>query len=288
MQSKTKLKESTEVKNRMYPLRIQSSKLYVNDMDSMANFYTNGVGLDIIENKDKGVKLGKNNTVLLELEENKDMPPSPRGSAGLYHNAFLFTDSSSLAQQLKKILTIYPMYFQGSSNHIVSRAFYFSDPEGNGVEMYWDVPEKEWEWINDQIKMGNIYIDPVQFINDNLSDIQNESLVLGHIHLKVGTISEAKYFYVDLLGFAITSQMDSALFISSGGYHHHIGLNTWESLGTGKRNTSRGLESFTINARPHEYKKIKERLSNSKYLFKEANNTLTLQDPWNTHIIITQ
>ena len=134
----------------------------------------------------------------------------------------------------------------------MSKAFYFTDPEGNGVELYWDRDRTQWSWTHGQIEMSTLYLDPNRFLAENLTERAREAAVpagahVGHVHLSIGDVAAAKEFYVDRLGFETTARLgDSALFVSSGGYHHHMAMNTWNSRGAGRRRYTLGLGEVEI------------------------------------------
>ncbi len=142
----------------------------------------------------------------------------------------------------------------GFADHLVSEAFYLSDPDGNGLELYRDRPRGEWQWNNGMVQMASDSIDFFSFFGEVQEDdpaLANMALPagtrLGHMHLRVADIAQAEKFYHEVLGFDITARMSNALFISAGGYHHHIGMNTWESRG-GKppQEPSAGLREFSL------------------------------------------
>jgi catechol 2,3-dioxygenase len=170
----------------------------------------------------------------------------------------------------------------------VSEAFYFYDPEGNGIELYYDRDPKTWKWENGTIQMATLYIDPLEYIQRYIVlEEKDTKTAMGHIHLKVGDITVAKQFYVDVLGFEVTAELPSALFVSVDQYHHHIGMNTWESFGAEKRNESLGLASFEfILSEKQDVEKLKDRLQKHAIPFDQEGDTCTFRDPWNTQIRI--
>src|SRR5690606_9060540 len=132
--------------------------------------------------------------------------------------------------------------FVGSSDHLVSQAFYFDDPEGNGIELYWDRDRTEWSWTHGQVEMATLFLDPNQFLRDHLSERGLDApttlggATVGHGHLSVGAVGTAGSSYVDTLGFEATASLGSqALFVSAGKYHHHMAMNVWNSRGAGRR-----------------------------------------------------
>jgi catechol 2,3-dioxygenase len=154
-----------------------------------------------------------------------------------------------------KIYQLADMNIQfGYADHLVSEAFYLSDPDGNGVELYHDRPRSEWKWSDGAVRMATDPIDFDEFFSD-ITDADRRSpqgevpqgTRVGHVHLKVSDIPTAEHFYHEVLGFDITAKLPGALFVSAGGYHHHIGMNTWESRG-GKppQEPAAGLEEVNI------------------------------------------
>jgi catechol 2,3-dioxygenase len=155
---------------------------------------------------------------------------------GLYHFALLTPSRTSLAAGLKRLLQLeYPL--QGAADHFVSEALYLADPEGNGIEIYADRPKEDWEWEQGKIRIGTIPLD-IDSLMDEGSN-QNDSLfalargtVIGHVHLQVTNLAKAFDFYHRILGFDSMGLFgQSAAFFSVGGYHHHLGVNTWASDG---------------------------------------------------------
>ncbi len=253
-----------------YPLRVDSSTLLVKNKKLLETFYSQigNVPINIIE--DPLAKKTLDN------------------STGLYHNAFVFQDGATLAKVLQNLLQNYPKLYEGSANHSVSLAFYFRDPEGNGIELYWDTPQDTW--VKDKlghINMETKYVDPQGFIKEFSSHIQSTKIYQGHIHMKVDNLKNAESFYKNILGFDIKNQMDSALFFSSGGYHHHIGANIWTSEnGPKKASNTLGLIGYTLHAKPDVYIKIKANLATNNYPSSEKNNTVEITDPWGIKVEI--
>jgi catechol 2,3-dioxygenase len=260
--------------------------LFVRNLERVVTFYKDLVGLDVLDEADTRCILGHDDEPLITLIENENLAVAHAGSAGLYHTAILFSERSALAKSVLNILTKSSQLFEGSGDHLVSQAFYFHDPEGNGVELYFDRPREEWIWENGQVQMATLYIDPENFVKENINGQTGAHLSIGHVHLKVGNILEARKFYVDILGFDITAEMPTALFVSAGGYHHHLGMNVWESSGASKRNESLGLGSFEIILENQdELNNLKHRLQKDDIVF-DGDNALTILDPWANKIIV--
>jgi catechol 2,3-dioxygenase len=207
--------------------------------------------------------------------------------AGLYHFAIVFASRGDLARIIYRVLSQKPQHFTGSADHLVSEAFYFTDPEGNGIELYYDRDRSEWTWENNQVKMATLYIDPAEYLQKYIVlEEPNKEVKMGHFHLKVGDIQKAQKFYIDILGFDITAELPGALFISVGGYHHHLGLNTWESMGSPERNQSLGLEQLElILPNKQDLKWLKDRLKENDIHFIEDENSVLFHDPWKNKIV---
>lgn len=269
-------------------LMIAPSQLYVGNLSSMETFYHEQVGLELLEKSHDRTLLGQNHTGVIELvEKPKLLHASPR-SAGLFHNAVLFSSRGELSRSVGRILTETPQLFSGTGDHLVSEAFYFNDPEGNGVELYFDRPTDTWQWIDGQIVMDTLYIDPITYIQANASEKTTSDKKLGHIHLRIGDIAQARHFYIDLLGFTVTADIGSALFISIAGYHHHIGLNTWLSQGAGQRTPTLGLSDVTITLEnDNDVSLLASRLEAGGYVFTYANGKVLVKDPWGNSLIFT-
>jgi catechol 2,3-dioxygenase len=182
----------------------------------------------------------------VRLIHTPDLPGVDPRQPGLFHTAFLFDDRASLAATVLRAAQDPRSRFVGSSDHLVSEAFYFTDPEGNGVELYTDRDRSTWIHDGEQIRMATAYLDPNAYLQQHLSQAAVDagpSLPgrVGHVHLQVGDVRAASDFYVDALGFETTqSGYPGAVFASAGGYHHHIAMNTWNSRGSGPRAVSLG------------------------------------------------
>ena len=209
--------------------------LTVARLDRSIDFYQRAVGLDLIERVDDGASLGAGGHELLALVEESGAQPA-RGHTGLYHFARLVPERADLARWLAHAARD-RVALDGLSDHFVSEALYLSDPDGHGIEIYWDRPRAHWEG-QVAARMTTLPLD-VDALFGELADPRTEPFdglpsgtVMGHVHLKVAEVASTVAFYRDLLGFALMAQLGpSAAFLSAGGYHHHLGANTWESAG---------------------------------------------------------
>lgn len=226
-------------------------KLKVENLARSLTYYQEVIGFKLLEQTATTAKLttdGK--TSVLSLEQPENVEPKQGRTTGLYHFALLLPHRSDLANLvnhfIKNSIRI------GSSDHLVSEALYLTDPDGNGIEIYIDRDPSEWSWNNGEVAMT---VDPLNF-EDLLSGSKQENswnglpagTVMGHIHLHVSELKKTEKFYSTGLGFDVVSRFGAqALFISTGNYHHHIGLNTWNGVGAPTPPVnSTGLESFTL------------------------------------------
>lgn len=261
--------------------------LKVADLDAMTAFYHDGVGLTVVDQTGPRVVLGREGRRVVVLESAPELRHAPPGHAGLFHTAVVFSSRADLAAAVYSVATGYPTLFTGSSDHLVSEAFYFDDPEGNGVELYFDRPRETWDWDGDRIRMASEYLDPNRFLQENLADVSGVGLGIadlgvGHVHLKVGDIPAAREFYVGTLGFEVTGTYgDQALFVSAGRYHHHVAMNTWQSLGAGPRTPALGLGQVRIQVPTlDEVRAVGDRLRGRGLQVADDGASVTTDDPW--------
>lgn len=262
------------------------------DLESLGRFYVQGVGLEVLEDDDGALVLGIDNVPLIELVET-DAPADDITEAGLYHSAFLFPDEATLADALARMATVAPESFQGSADHNVSQAFYFGDPEGNGVELYVDRPSADWEWEDGVVTMGSLPLDPNAFLDEHFVNVADRDdsasgVVMGHVHLRGGDVAKAEEFYADTLGFKVTAQSEGAIFFAAGDYHHHMAVNVWSSEGAGDRPETVGLGHVTILV-PHEGElaALEARLKHAEREYTREGAELHTTDPWGTEVIVS-
>jgi catechol 2,3-dioxygenase len=261
--------------------------LLVADLDAMTGYYRDAVALSVLDEHDGEVTLGRGTTPVIVLRSAPELVHASPRDAGLFHTAILFETQAALAAAVYSVATKAPGTFTGSSDHLVSQAFYFTDPEGNGVELYWDRDRSLWSWTHGQIEMGTLFLDPNTFLQEHLTEQAVEqpdigSARVGHVHLSVGDTATAKEFYVDRLGFETTISMGaSALFVSAGGYHHHMAMNTWNSAGAGRRARTLGLgEVDIVLQHSDEVGALGERMSHYGIETRDDGKTVSFDDPW--------
>jgi catechol 2,3-dioxygenase len=209
--------------------------LTVTDLDRSVGFYQDAIGLRVQGRENGTAAMGAGGEDLVVLEENPRARP-PGRTSGLYHFALLHPSREELASALRR-LAIRRAPMQGASDHGVSEALYLPDPDGNGIELYADRPREAWPPPSPGLQVG-MFTAPLD-VEDLLRAAPGEEpprhadqrLTLGHVHLHVGDMDEAMRFYRDVIGFDSMAELPGAAFVSAGGYHHHVGLNTWQGEG---------------------------------------------------------
>jgi catechol 2,3-dioxygenase len=268
--------------------------LRVADLDGMVAYYRDAVTLDVLSQDGSVAVLGRGGVAAVILQHAPELRHAGPRAAGLFHTATLFESEAALAAAVYSVATRHPGSFTGSSDHLVSKAFYFDDPEHNGVELYWDRDRTQWSWTHGRIEMGTVFLDPNTFLQEHLTEqsIAQPRLggaSVGHVHLSVGDVATAKEFYVDRLGFETTiAYGGQALFVSAGGYHHHMAMNTWNSLGAGRRQLALGLGQVEIVVPgADDLGALEERLRHASIATQDDGRTLGFEDPWANAIRVT-
>lgn len=270
------------------PLRIGRVRLKVRDLEKLAGFYEQVLGLTRLEENEGRVTLGTSTTPLLELAGDPTLAPRNRREAGLFHTAFLLPSRADLGRWLAfAIANEIPL--QGASDHIVSEALYLADPEGNGIEIYADRAPSHWRNAKGEIYMTTEQMD-ARGVLAAAGGTQwqgfPEDGFIGHVHLQVGDVDKAKGFYRDVLGFDLASDYTGAAFFGSGGYHHQLAGNIWNSRGAGARpEGATGLDSVEIISRDAVTRAaLIERIRQAGVAF--DGDGATLHDPWGTRIVL--
>lgn len=258
-------------------------KLRVTDLAQSVAYYTKVIGLNIIEEGQGKASLGTGSSILLYLEEGQELQKMPDRHAGLYHFALLLPTRADLADIVRFfVLNRVPF---GASDHGVSEAIYLNDPDGNGIEIYADKPDTDWKWIDGEIQMTTDPLDGDSLLKEASEEEWSglpDGTVMGHIHLYMRHLGEAAAFYNNVLGFqTVVSSYPGALFVSTGSYHHHIGLNTWHGANAPSVNPNEaGMEWFTI-VFPDE-QKLQAAIKRAESVglpIKQEMNSYTLIDP---------
>jgi catechol 2,3-dioxygenase len=265
--------------------------LRVADLDAMIRYYRDGVTLELLSHDGPVAVLGRGARPAVILQHAPELKHASPRSAGLFHTAILFDTREALATSLFSVASKYPGTFTGSADHLVSEAFYFTDPEGNGVELYFDRDRSSWSWAHGQIEMATIFLDPNGYLREHLTEQGADAAAsgtglgdagVGHVHLSVGDIASAKEFYVHRLGFETTADgWPGALFVSAGGYHHHMAMNTWSSAGAGRRQLALGLGKVEIVVpTADDLGELGERMSHYRVETRDTGDRLAFDDPW--------
>jgi catechol 2,3-dioxygenase len=237
--------------------------LTVADLDRSVAFYESALGLRVHRREDPVAALGAGGDDLVVLHEERDARPAGR-HAGLYHYALLFPSREELARAVQRLVAT-GTAISGASDHGVSEAIYLPDPDGNGIELYADRPRAAWPppAAGERVGMFTRALD-LRGLLELAGDAEparhaGDGLRVGHMHLHVGDLGAARAFYVDTLGFEVMASMPSALFLAVGGYHHHLGANTWRGEGVGPAPPGTvGLREWTIVLPPGADERVVE------------------------------
>ncbi|MCC3293075.1 VOC family protein [Arthrobacter sp. zg-Y411] len=269
--------------------------LKVGDMAKVSAYYRGALGLEVVAEADGGLYLGRGAVPLVHLAPAPGLQVASRGEAGLFHTAILFEDQASLAATVASAARYDPAAFVGSADHLVSEAFYFTDPEGNGIELYYDKPRGDWEWTTTaagrEVKMASLALSPQAYLRDHLAEAEPDRLSataagVGHVHLQVGDTATAQAFYVETLGFERTAGFHGqALFVSAGGYHHHMAMNVWNSRGAGPRRDTLGLGEVLIGVpSADDVAALADRLKVAGVSSHHTGAELVFEDPWRNRL----
>ncbi|WES63817.1 VOC family protein [Microbacter sp. GSS18] len=271
--------------------------LRVGDLELMSTYYGDALALTPIEERTRGREvhrvLGRGGVPMVRLIHTPGLPAVDPREAGLYHTAFLFDDAASLAATVYRAAQDARTRFTGSSDHLVSEAFYFTDPEGNGIELYTDRPREQWQHVGGELQMATLYLDPNDYLRRHLTQEAVDAGPalagrVGHVHLQVGDVPTARDFYIDTIGFETTvGSYPGALFASAGGYHHHVAMNIWNSRGAGPRASRLGLGdvAVTVPARA-DLDALAARLRGKGLEFGDDGRSIVTRDPWGTQVTV--
>lgn len=230
--------------------RIGTVHLRVGDLDRQVSFYEEVLGFTLLAEDGATAALGATDgRPLLVLHASPGAPPRPPGTTGLFHVAFLLPTRAHLGAMIQRVRAA-PWSFDGFADHNVSEAAYLTDPEGNGLELYADRARDVWYSVEGGIYMTTEPLDLPGLLMSAPAPARAlpQGTVVGHVHLRVSTLAAAEMFYADHLGFdVVTRSYPGALFVSAGGYHHHVGLNVWGGEGAARPpEGARGLVSFDV------------------------------------------
>jgi catechol 2,3-dioxygenase len=272
------------------PMRVGMVTLRVRKLDPVADFYRDVIGLAVMERSTTAATLGAGGVQLLVLEAHPEAAEESKRAAGLYHTAFLMPTRKDLARWLV-YAAIHRVPLSGFADHRVSESVYLDDPEGNGIEVYADRDPALWQWNAGTVTMGTDQLDIddlVSLTNTKVSDYAAapDGMRIGHMHLRVGDLAQASGFYRNTIGFDPTRERQGAAFLSSGRYHHHLGLNIWQSAGAGRRDDkATGLAWFSLEIeKPDFFAAQEKRLRKAGSEVVTVTNGIEVSDPWGTRV----
>ncbi|MCH1627901.1 VOC family protein [Ferdinandcohnia quinoae] len=256
----------------------------VSNLERSLLFYQNIIGFKVLEqSENKALLTADGKTALLSIEQPEDIIPKEPRTTGLYHFAILLPTRADLGRILLHFIqNDIPL---GASDHLVSEALYLNDPDGNGIEVYADRDSSTWEWQNNEVTMTTETLDGQSVIEEGRGEAWTglpTNTLMGHIHLHVSELSRTEEFYTKALGFdVVTRYGGQALFISTGGYHHHIGLNTWNGIGApAPSENSVGLKWFSLVLPNEEARKTTiDKLKSMGVWVQEDGGEILTKDP---------
>ena len=270
-------------------LRLGAVHLTVTDVDRSVAWYQQALKLRVHAHEPAVAELGDGRETVLVLHEDAQARPAGR-HAGLYHYALLYPTRESLARAaLRLAATRTPI--QGASDHGTHEAIYLPDPDGNGIELATDRPREQWPTPEEEFSGGGPR--PLDF-DSLLATAPDqepglavaEGLRMGHVHLHVGDVERGLAFYRDVIGFEVWAKLDSAAFVSAGGYHHHLGFNTWRGRGVGPAPAGTvGLRHWTVQLPTDaEVAGVRARVDAAGIAAEPFAGGFLVRDPWRTAV----
>jgi len=267
--------------------------LTVSDLERAIAFYQRGLGFQLHRRADGTAHLGAGGPDLLVLAERPGAKPAP-SHTGLYHFAVLVPSRLELAHALQRLADA-QIRLQGAADHLVSEAVYLADPDGNGIEIYRDRPRSEWRYTGSTIQMDSLPLDFSGILAERVTAAAtpltlNPETIIGHVHLQVADIAASEAFYQGVLGFDLMLRFGpSAGFVSAGGYHHHIGYNTWHSAGAvPPPANAAGLRWFVIELPDTEaLTAVLARVRATGVLLEERSDGILVRDPSGNGMLLT-
>ena len=266
-------------------LQLGAVHLTVTELDRSVTWYQEALGLRVHRHEPGEAELGDGQDTSLVLLEDPVARPAGR-HAGLYHYALLYPSREELARAAVR-LAERQIAIQGASDHGTHEAIYLADPDGNGIELAADRPREEWPTPEEEFSGGGPR--PLDLAS-LLAAVAGEppasrvgpGLRVGHLHLHVGDIERGLAFYRDILGFEVWFVMPTAAFVAAGGYHHHLGFNTWRGEGVGPAPAHTiGLRSWTIRLEnAAEVAEVRGRLSAAGVAVEPDDTGFLVRDPW--------
>jgi catechol 2,3-dioxygenase len=274
--------------------RLGQVRLQVADLTRSVSFYQDVLGLRFLEGSGPSAVLAAHGdeTPLVELRELPGARPVPRkGALGLYHFAILLPDRPSLGRLVRHLGEIGVR--AGAGDHLVSESFYLQDPDNLGIEVYADRPRSTWRRVGRELMMATDPVDVgalLQTAGDARWSGAPAGTTMGHVHLHVGDLEQADAFYSESVGFDRTVwHYPGALFLAAGGYHHHLGTNTWAGPAATppQPDDARLLEWTVVLPDISSLAAAEESLTRGNYSAARegaSGRELVTQDPWGTQL----
>ena len=256
------------------------------DPDALVPFYRAAVGLDLMAREPARVVLGAGGHPLVEILRDAAAPLPPARAPGLFHLAVRVPDRAALGTRLLAARRLGLRV--GAADHLVSEALYLDDPDGNGVEIYRDRPRAAWPALEDgSIDMATLPLDLRALAGAALDDGPAPAGTdMGHVHLKVSDLDAARHFWVEIVGMRVMAAYPGALFVSAGGYHHHLGLNVWHSAGAAPvPQGAAGLDHFAVHLPADGIAALAGRLSAAGWPFERRDGALVTADPAGNRVV---
>lgn len=270
--------------------RLGRVRLQIADLGRSVEFYERALGLRVLERRESNALLSArdDDRVLVELVKGENVRPAGKGLFGLYHFAILLPDRASLGRFVGHLAT--RGVRAGGSDHLVSEAFYLRDPDGLGIEVYADRPRATWRRMGRELMIATDPVDVAQLVRaggDALWNGMPAGTLIGHVHLHVGDLSQGSRFFSEALGFdRMTWRYPGALFMGAGGYHHHLGTNTW--AGSGARPPDEGdarLLEWTIELpTAADIAAAARSIDRAGYRVEATAGEALAHDPWGTPV----
>jgi catechol 2,3-dioxygenase len=263
-------------------------RLQVSDLERSLKWYEDVLGLEVRDRTATGASLAvAHGEQIIELRERKGVRPVPRsGLLGLYHYAILLPDRLALGRFIAHLAGLGMR--AGMSDHFVSEAVYIYDPDGLGIEVYADRPRSQWKVEDRQLTMSTLPLNARELVeaagNEKWTGMP-KGTVIGHVHLFVGDIDKAATFYHDLVGFdKVVWSYPGALFMSAGGYHHHLGTNIWAAQSPpASDDDARLIEWEIVVPRPSDVSAVEASVRSSAPIQRDCDTSI-LRDPWGTAV----
>lgn len=262
----------------MQTMKLGKVSLNVMNLQKQKEFYQEIIGLDIIEETEEEISLGilETKDVLVSLVHQSNLSVR-EGVTGLYHLALLLPTRKSLSGMLRHFLEVKAPLI-GASDHGYSEALYLQDPEGNGIEIYWDKPKEVWDiQTNGQIKGVTLEINSAELFGLTTDSLKKmpKGTKIGHVHLSVADFEKNETFYQGVLGMSLVDDLGGhARFFSRDGYHHHVGVNNWQgTLLENREEKNQGILSFEMNWLIQEhFEQVKANLKQQNMVIDEKND----------------